>query len=63
MQKQVVISRDLLILALVVSFLPIFRSGLRDRLNFWQWVWEHTIWGHPVEYIPEEYYGDTGEIE
>ena len=55
-QKQVVISRDLILLVLLCSLLPVFRSGLRDELNFWQWVKEHTVWGHPVTYIPEEYY-------
>ena len=39
-----------------LSLLPVFRSGLRDGLNFWEWVYNHTIWGPDVEYIPEEYY-------
>jgi len=55
-QKQVVISRDLIILLLFCSLLPVFRSGLREDLSFWQWVKEHTVWGHTVTYIPEEYY-------
>ena len=38
------------------TFLPIFRSGLQDGLNFWQWFLNHTVWGPPVEYIPEEDY-------
>jgi hypothetical protein len=38
------------------SLLPIFRSGLVTHMNFWQWVYNHTIWGPPVEYIPEEDY-------
>lgn len=41
------------VLALTV---PVFRSGLRDDLTFWEWIINHTIWGPPVEYIPEEYY-------
>lgn len=56
--KSVAVSKDLLILLLVFSFLPVFRCGLRDHINFWVWIKEHTIWGHPVEYIPEEYYGE-----
>jgi len=40
----------------LASFLPIWRSGLRDSLNFWGWVLNHTVWGPPVEYIPEEDY-------
>lgn len=56
MPDKLVISKDLAVLALLASFLPVFRSGLREDLNFWQWWQEHTIYGHPVEYIPEEYY-------
>ena len=36
--------------------LPVFRSGGRDNLNFWEWVLNHTNWGPPIEYIPEEDY-------
>lgn len=44
-------------LLIVSSFtLPIFRSGGREGLSFWGWVFNHTIWGPPVEYIPEEDY-------
>lgn len=35
---------------------PLFRSGGRTELTFWQWVFNHTIWGPPVEYVPEESY-------
>ncbi len=56
MQGKLVISKDLVLLALVASFLPMFRCGLRSDLTFWQWWKEHTIWGSPVEYIPEEEY-------
>lgn len=55
-QSKVTIAKDILLIFLIVSFLPAFRSGLRDRLNFWQWVYEHTIWGHPILYVPEEKY-------
>jgi len=42
---------------LVLSFtLPIFRSGGRTGLTFWGWIINHTIYGPPVEYVPEEDY-------
>ena len=56
--KSVAVSKDLLILLLVFSFLPVFRCGLRDHINFWVWIKEHTVWGHKVEYIPAENYGE-----
>lgn len=40
---------------------PIFRSGGRTGLTFFQWVKEHTIFGSPVQYVPEEDY--TRELE
>ena len=55
-QGKLVISKDLAILALLASFLPVWRCGLRENLNFWSWVKEHTVYGSPVEYIPEEEY-------
>lgn len=49
--------------ALTITFLivesctlPVFRSGGRKGLTFWGWVFNHTIWGPPVEYVPEEDY-------
>ena len=49
----------MLIVAMVIlaaSFLPVWRCGLRHKLTFWDFLLEHTIYGHPVEYIPEENY-------
>jgi len=47
----------LLGLVAVESFaLPIFRSGGRTNLSFWQWVVNHTVFGPAVEYIPVEDY-------
>lgn len=44
-------------LLIVESYtLPIFRSGGRTGLSFWGWVKNHSIWGPPVEYVPEEDY-------
>ena len=45
-----------IILVTAFSFLPIFRSGLRKNLSFWEMVWNHTIFGPFPEYIPEEDY-------
>ena len=44
-------------LLIVESFtLPVFRSGGRTGLSFWGWVLNHTVFGPPVEYVPEEDY-------
>ena len=44
-------------LLIVESFtLPVFRSGGRTGLSFWGWVVNHTVFGPPVEYVPEEDY-------
>ena len=56
MQGKLVISKDLVVLAALASFVPVWRCGLRENLSFWQFVQEHTIYGSPVEYIPEEEY-------
>ncbi len=42
------------LILLGLGFLPIWRSGLRENLNFYQFIINHTIWGPEVEYIPEE---------
>lgn len=42
---------------LVLSFtLPVFRSGGRTELVMWDWVKNHSVFGEPVEYVPEEQY-------
>ena len=42
---------------LVLSLtLPIFRSGGRTNLTFWNWVKNHSIYGKKCEYVPEEDY-------
>ena len=47
---------------LVLSFtLPVFRSGGRGNMSFWGWIVNHSIYGKPVEYVPEEDY--TKELE
>ena len=43
------------LVAVIAGFLPIWRSGLRSGLNFYQWVGVHTIFSpYEVTYIPEE---------
>lgn len=41
------------------SLAPIWRSGLREDMNFWEWIINHTIFGPPSEYVPEQYYLPT----
>lgn len=43
-------------LGIGVFAVPIFRSGGRTGLTFVGWIINHTIWGPPVEYVPEEDY-------
>ena len=38
--------------------LPIFRSGLRSNLTFFEFVKLHTIFGPEPEYIPKELYSE-----
>ena len=40
---------------------PVFRSGGRTDLTGFQWLINHTIFGPPVEYVPEEDY--TRELQ
>jgi len=50
--------KRLVIAVVAVSFftVPIFRSGGRVNLTGFQWLINHTIFGPPVEYVPEEDY-------
>lgn len=41
---------------LAFSLLPIWTSGLREKMTLWEWIINHTTFGAPSEYIPEEYY-------
>lgn len=52
----------IILLALVlvlISFLPVWKCGMRSRLTWWEWAKEHTVFGHRVEYIPEEDYEEA----
>ncbi len=40
----------------VLSLLPVWRSGGRTHLNYWEFILNHTIYGPPIEYVPEENY-------
>ena len=38
-----------------LALIPVWRSGLRTNLSFYEFIIEHTIFSpHEVEYIPEE---------
>lgn len=38
-----------------IGLLPVWRCGLRENLNFYEFILEHTIFSpHEVTYIPEE---------
>lgn len=42
---------------IVFSFtVPVFRSGGRTNLTFWEWIINHSIYGKKVEYVPAEDY-------
>jgi len=41
---------------LAFSLFPVWRSGIREDMNFWSWVGNHTIWGPPSEYVPAKWY-------
>lgn len=43
------------LVSILAGFLPIWRSGLRSGLNFYQFIGLHTIFSpYEVSYIPEE---------
>jgi hypothetical protein len=48
--------RQIIGVVMLLSLFPIWRSGGRTGLNFWQFIFNHTIWGPPIEYVPEEDY-------
>lgn len=37
-----------------VALLPVWRCGLREKLTFYEFVINHTVFGPPVQYLPEE---------
>ncbi len=43
-------------IAVLSVTLKVFRSGGRGNLSFVGWVRNHTVWGDPIEYVPEETY-------
>ena len=45
---------SLLIIIGALGLVPVWRCGLRENLNFYEFILNHTIWGPEVEYIPEE---------
>ena len=46
----------ILLATAVLGSIPIWSCGLRKNLTFWQFLVEHTRFGHPVMYVPEELY-------
>lgn len=52
-------SKKAIIIIGIASLLPVWRSGGRKGLSFWGWVLNHTIFGPPVEYVPEEDYQEA----
>ena len=55
MNKNDAVGAGLMLLA-IGTFIPVWRSGARKNLSFWSFVLNHTIWGPPIEYIPDEDY-------
>ena len=54
--QEVRISKNMAMLLLGASFLPVWRCGLRGNLNFWSWIYYHTTFAPEPQYIPEEKY-------
>ncbi len=48
--------KKIFMLGLIVSLLPVWRSGEKGNLTFWGFVGNHTIFSDPVEYVPKEDY-------
>ena len=40
----------------VLGSIPVWSCGLRQRLTFWEFVLDHTVFGPNPEYVPEELY-------
>jgi len=43
--------KDKWAILLILSFLPIWRSGEKLGLNFWQWVFEHTVFSKRRQWV------------
>lgn len=39
----------------LIALVPVWRSGLKENMNFFGFVKNHTIWGDDPEYVPLEY--------
>jgi hypothetical protein len=50
------IKPEITLLILGLTFLPVFKSGGKLGLNFWQWIYNHMIFSGKPEYVPEEDY-------
>lgn len=49
-------AKSIIVITATATMIPIWRSGGRGNLTFWGWVWNHTVFGPKVEYVPEEDY-------
>lgn len=48
---------------LAFSLLPVWRSGLRDKMNLWEFIIGHTTFSpYEVLYVPEEYLTSKMEV-
>lgn len=52
--KSVKINSSVLIALGLATLLPVWRSGIKGNLNFWQFIHNHTVWSNVPQYIPEE---------
>jgi len=50
-------------LLFIASWIPVWRSGLVERMTLWEWALNHTVLGAPSEYIAEEYYLPDTPVE
>lgn len=48
--------QKLTIVLVAFSLLPIWTSGLRERMNLFEFLANHTVFGPPAEYLDEEHY-------
>ena len=46
----------ILVILGALALIPIWRSGLRENMSFYEFIISHTVFSpNAVEYIPEEY--------
>jgi hypothetical protein len=46
-----------LLVIIGLTFIPVWRSGLRENMNLWEWILNHSrLTPNTLEYIPESLY-------